>query len=42
MKYLPDGTEPDIIYVFATKAGAPTHPDWYRNLIAAKDATVER
>jgi deazaflavin-dependent oxidoreductase (nitroreductase family) len=42
MKYLPDGAEPDIIYVFATKAGAPTHPDWYRNLIAAKNATVER
>jgi deazaflavin-dependent oxidoreductase (nitroreductase family) len=42
MMYLPDGTEPDSIYVLATKAGAPTHPDWYRNLTAAEDATVER
>jgi deazaflavin-dependent oxidoreductase (nitroreductase family) len=40
--YLPHDTEPDIIYVFATKAGAPTDPDWYRNLAAAGVATVER
>jgi hypothetical protein len=25
--YLPHETQPDIIYVFATKAGAPTNPD---------------
>jgi deazaflavin-dependent oxidoreductase (nitroreductase family) len=42
MMYLPHDTEPDIIYVFATKAGAPTNPDWYRNLTAAGDGTVER
>ncbi len=24
--YLPHDTDPDIIYVFATKAGAPAHP----------------
>jgi len=30
--YLPHDTEPDIIYVFATKGGAPTNPDWYHNL----------
>jgi deazaflavin-dependent oxidoreductase (nitroreductase family) len=35
-------TEPDIIYVFATKAGAPTNPDWYHNLTAAGDGSVER
>jgi deazaflavin-dependent oxidoreductase (nitroreductase family) len=40
--YLPHGTEPDVIYVFATKAGAPTSPDWYRNLAAAGDVSVER
>ena len=40
--YLPHDTEPDIIYVFATKAGAPTDPDWYRNLAAAGVATIER
>jgi deazaflavin-dependent oxidoreductase (nitroreductase family) len=42
MMYLPDETEPDIIYVFATKGGAPTNPDWYRNLTAAGDGSVER
>ena len=35
--YLPHDTEPDIIYVFASKGGAPTNPDWYRNLTAAGD-----
>ncbi|MET9958474.1 nitroreductase/quinone reductase family protein [Streptomyces sp. NPDC006326] len=30
--YLPHDTEPDVIYVFATKGGAPANPDWYRNL----------
>jgi deazaflavin-dependent oxidoreductase (nitroreductase family) len=28
-------------YIFASKAGAPTNPDWYDNLIAAGHATVE-
>ncbi len=40
--YLPHDTEPDVIYVFATKAGAPTNPDWYHNLTAAGDGSVER
>ena len=40
--YLPHDTEPDIIYVFATKAGAPTSPDWYHNLTATADGSVER
>ena len=40
--YLPHDTEPDIIYVFATRAGAPTNPDWYHNLTAAGDGSVER
>jgi deazaflavin-dependent oxidoreductase (nitroreductase family) len=40
--YLPHDTEPDTIYVFATRAGAPTNPDWYYNVTAAGDATVER
>jgi deazaflavin-dependent oxidoreductase (nitroreductase family) len=42
MMYLPDETEPDVIYVFATKGGAPTNPDWYRNLTATGDGSVER
>jgi deazaflavin-dependent oxidoreductase (nitroreductase family) len=27
--------------VFASKAGAPTNPDWYYNLLAHPDATIE-
>lgn len=27
--------------VFASKAGAPTNPDWYHNLVANPQATVE-
>ena len=42
MMYLPHDTEEDIIYVFATKGGTPTNPDWYYNLIAAGDGRVER
>jgi deazaflavin-dependent oxidoreductase (nitroreductase family) len=38
MMYLPDG---DSLVVFASKAGAPTSPDWYHNLVAHPDATVE-
>jgi deazaflavin-dependent oxidoreductase (nitroreductase family) len=40
--YLPHDTEPDIIYIFATKGGAPTDPDWYHNLTTAGDGRVER
>ncbi len=40
--YLPHDTDPDIIYVFASKGGAPAHPDWYHNLTAAGDGSVER
>ena len=40
--YLPHDTAPDIVYVFATKGGAPTNPDWYRNLTAAGEGTIER
>jgi deazaflavin-dependent oxidoreductase (nitroreductase family) len=27
--------------IFATKAGAPTNPDWYHNLVANPDASIE-
>jgi deazaflavin-dependent oxidoreductase (nitroreductase family) len=39
--YLADETDPDTFYVFASKAGAPTDPEWYRNLIAAGGGRVE-
>ncbi|MGE2833294.1 nitroreductase/quinone reductase family protein [Mycobacterium sp. SMC-4] len=41
MMYLPDEDDPDTIYVFASKAGAPTHPAWYHNLTAAGSAEIE-
>jgi deazaflavin-dependent oxidoreductase (nitroreductase family) len=36
--YLADG---DRLAVFASKAGTPTNPDWYRNLLAHPRASVE-
>jgi deazaflavin-dependent oxidoreductase (nitroreductase family) len=39
--YLPSDGDDDSIYVFASKAGAPSHPDWYYNLTAAGHATIE-
>jgi deazaflavin-dependent oxidoreductase (nitroreductase family) len=38
MMYLADG---DRLAVFASKAGAPTNPDWYHNLLANPRVTVE-
>jgi deazaflavin-dependent oxidoreductase (nitroreductase family) len=29
------------IAVFASKGGAPTNPDWYHNLVANPDTTIE-
>jgi deazaflavin-dependent oxidoreductase (nitroreductase family) len=33
--------EGDNLYVFASKAGAPTNPDWFHNLVAHPEVTVE-
>jgi deazaflavin-dependent oxidoreductase (nitroreductase family) len=33
--------EGDALYVFASKAGAPTNPDWYHNLRANPEVEVE-
>ena len=38
MMYLPDG---DRYLVFASKAGAPDNPDWYHNLVAHPEASIE-
>jgi deazaflavin-dependent oxidoreductase (nitroreductase family) len=38
MMYAKEG---DRIFVFASKAGAPTNPDWYHNLVANPDAFIE-
>lgn len=42
MMYLPHESDDDIIYVFASKAGAPENPAWYYNLTTAGHATIER
>ena len=36
--YLQDG---ERRLIFASKAGSPTHPDWYHNLVANPTVTVE-
>ena len=38
MMYIPDG---DRLLVIASNIGAPAHPDWYRNLVAHPEVTVE-
>lgn len=36
--YLPDG---DHWVIIASKGGAPKHPDWYHNLVAHPNASIE-
>ena len=38
MMYIPDG---EHLLVVASNAGSPNHPDWYRNLVAHPQVTVE-
>ncbi len=38
MMYRPEG---ERMFVFASKAGAPTNPDWYHNLVANPEVSVE-
>ena len=38
LAYLPDGKR---MIIFASKGGAPTNPDWYHNLVAHPQVTVE-
>jgi len=42
MMYLAHDNDPNVIYVFATRGGAPINPDWYYNLTAAGEGSVER
>ena len=41
MMYMQDESDASSIYVFASKAGAPTNPQWYTNLVAAGEGEVE-
>jgi deazaflavin-dependent oxidoreductase (nitroreductase family) len=38
LAYLRDG---DRYVIFASKAGAPTNPDWYHNLMAHPEVSIE-
>jgi deazaflavin-dependent oxidoreductase (nitroreductase family) len=38
MVYVRDG---DRLLVYASKGGAPTHPDWYLNLVSHPEVVVE-
>lgn len=38
LMYRPEG---ERVIIFASKGGAPTHPDWYYNLLANPDTTIE-
>jgi len=38
MMFVPDG---DRLLVLPSNAGAPRHPDWYHNLVAHPEVTVE-
>jgi deazaflavin-dependent oxidoreductase (nitroreductase family) len=39
MRGLPDG---ESLYVFASAHGSNRHPDWYHNLVANPDITIEK
>ena len=34
-------TDGERLIIIASKSGAPTNPDWYHNIVAHPDATVE-
>ena len=38
LNYSTDATR---LVVIASKGGSPTHPDWYRNLVANPEVTLE-
>jgi deazaflavin-dependent oxidoreductase (nitroreductase family) len=41
LMYQADESDPGTLYLFASKAGAPTDPEWYRNIKAAGHALLE-
>ena len=38
LTYLLDG---ERVFIFAAKGGSPTHPDWYHNLVAHPQVSIE-
>ena len=41
LMYQRDEDDPATVYVFASAAGAPKHPAWYHNVLAAGTTTIE-
>jgi deazaflavin-dependent oxidoreductase (nitroreductase family) len=41
MMYLPNDDDVDLVYVFASKNGAPSNPDWYYNLTSSGTGAIE-
>jgi deazaflavin-dependent oxidoreductase (nitroreductase family) len=39
--YLPSDDDKNLMYIFATKSGAPDNPAWYHNLVDSGSAEVE-
>ena len=39
MRCLPDG---ETLYIFASAHGSERHPDWYYNIVANPDITIEK
>jgi deazaflavin-dependent oxidoreductase (nitroreductase family) len=39
--YLADPDDPATVYIFASKGGAPSNPDWYYNLTSVGQTEVE-
>jgi deazaflavin-dependent oxidoreductase (nitroreductase family) len=42
LMYLPDEVNEDVVFVFATRGGDPSNPDWYYNLTRAGVGSIER
>lgn len=42
LTYCPDGDNDDACIIFASAGGAPKHPNWYHNLMANQNVTIER
>jgi len=42
MVCLPAAADERIVHVMASKGGAPQHPGWYHNIVAAAEAVLER
>ena len=42
LTYCPTGNNDDECIIFASAGGAPKHPNWYHNLLANPNVTIER